>query len=122
MVLSETCDRDSYAEFRFTGDIDRTGVLEAFREVHAYCVTHGFDAALVDLTETGGTLGPLDRIELARILADDWERGLALAVVVNDLQHLPERPAQLAAQNRGMRAREFTDVQSAAAWIRATLA
>jgi hypothetical protein len=60
-------------------------------------------------------------MDIARMLPNDLVHGIVLAVVVHEAQHLDERPGQLAAQNRGIRAREFTSIDAAEAWLGAVL-
>jgi len=85
------------------------------------CRTQRSRGALLDFSETTSTLTALERMDIARMLPNDLAHGVVLAVVVHQAQHLAERPGQLAAQNRGIRAREFTSIDAAAAWLSAVL-
>lgn len=121
MNLDSITPRGRYAELSYSGAIDRAATEGAFAEALQHCLSRGLRAALLDFSATTGTLSALDRMDIARRLAPEWQRGILLAVVVSRAQHLDERPGQLAAQNRGIRAREFLDRQAAVAWLTACL-
>jgi len=121
MQLTHTIRRDQYAEFRYTGDVDFASVIDAFAGVLKHCRTERIRGALLDFSETTSTLTALERMDVARMLPGDLAHGIVLAVVVHQSQHLDERPGQLAAQNRGIRAREFTSIDAAEAWLGAVL-
>ncbi len=121
MQLASITPRRWHAEFRFEGPIEFQATLTAFADVLAHCQAHELRGALVDFRATEGTLTALERMEIARMMAPEWTRGIILAVVVNLAQHLDERPGQLAAQNRGIRVREFTSAEAANDWLTAVL-
>jgi len=121
MQLTGTIQHDLYIEFRYTGDVDFASVIDAFAGVLKQCRTQRSRGALLDFSETTSTLTALERMDIARMLPNDLAHGVVLAVVVHQAQHLAERPGQLAAQNRGIRAREFTSIDAAAAWLSAVL-
>jgi len=121
MELISTTPRDRYVEFRYTGDVDFASVIDAFGAVLRHCRTGRIHGALLDFSATTSTLTALERMDIARMLPHDLAHGIVLAVVVHPTQHLDERPGQLAAQNRGIRAREFTEMGAAVDWLGAVL-
>jgi hypothetical protein len=121
MQLTGTIQHDLYVEFRYTGDVDFASVIDAFAGVLKHCRAQRCRGALLDFSGTTSTLTALERMDIARMLPNDLAHGIVLAVVVHQAQHLEERPGQLAAQNRGIRAREFTSIDAAATWLSAVL-
>ena len=121
MNLTGLEDRGDYAEFRYSGPIDLAEIAKASLSVLVHCQSEGLRGALIDLRETEGTLDPLERFDFARSIAPEWNREILLAFVLHPSQHLPNRPGELAAQNRGMRVRTFLDYPMATAWLLANL-
>lgn len=121
MQLTDTILHAQYIEFRYAGDVDFASVIDAFAGVLKHCQSHRIRGALLDYSGTTSTLTALERMDIARLLPNDLAHGLVLAVVVHHAQHLDDRPGQLAAQNRGIRAREFTSLDAAEAWLVAVL-
>jgi len=121
MNLASVEDRGGFAEFRYSGSLDLAEIARASLSVLVHCQSEGLKGALIDLRETEGTLDPLERIDFARSIAPEWNRDILLAFVLHPSQHVPSRPGELAAQNRGMRTRTFLDHQMATAWLLANV-
>lgn len=117
MNFGRIVERELYVEFVLSGEINLTGLTAALKAAHDECGKRSRNGALVDLRHAAGTLTAAERSQLVEALAPGWNRALVIAIVLSNEQFLPTRFGQLAAQNRGLRTREFRTSEEAAAWL-----
>jgi hypothetical protein len=122
MQFDRIDERDRLVEFTLSGEIELEGLMDALRVVHQRCVTSGRWGALLDVRGASGTLTAEERMRLITELLPEWNRKVVLAMLLGEQQFLPSRFGQLAAQNRGVRTREFTEREPALAWLATVVA
>ncbi|MFA6955481.1 MAG: hypothetical protein WC538_06370 [Thermoanaerobaculia bacterium] len=122
MQFDRIDERDRLVEFTLSGEIDLQGLMVALRIAQERCVTSGRWGALFDIRGASGTLTAEERMQLITALLPEWNRKVVLAMLLGDEQFLPSRFGQLAAQNRGVRTREFKEREPALAWLATVLA
>lgn len=115
-------ERERLVEFTLSGIIELRAFMDALVVAHDRCVSSGRWGALFDLRGATGTLMADERARMVAELSPAWNRKVVLAVVLTEEQFLPTRFGQLAAQNRGVRTREFTEREPALAWLASVLA
>ncbi len=119
METLKVSNRDSFTEFVYSGPFEFTSVMELVRAISDHCTTEGCSAALVDLTRSARTLGATERHELGKIMGEVWEPNVPVAVLRPAEVADESRFWQLVTQNRGIRARVFTDRAQAENWLEA---
>jgi hypothetical protein len=110
-------DRGSYLLCQFAGRFELADRLELTREIRAYCTEHGHRRVLVDVRESQGTLGPLDRYQHAIEMARPGSLGVRTAVVARPDQVFPDRFWETVTRNRGLVTRVVTDMEEAIVWL-----
>jgi hypothetical protein len=102
----------------YTGRFELKPLLELARDVRAYCAEHGRDRALVDLRDSQGALGTLDRYEHAVAMARERTTpGLRVALVVRPDQAYADRFWETLTRNRGLATHVLTDPSEALQWL-----
>ncbi len=111
-------DLGSHVVCHFTGRFALQPLLELARDIRAYCVEHGRRRVLVDLRESRGELGALERYEHAVEVSQTRGPGLRAALLVRPDQAFPDRFWETVTRNRGLATHVATDADAALAWLR----
>jgi hypothetical protein len=112
-------DFGTYVLCHFTGRFALQPLLELARDIRAYCVEHGHRRVLVDLRESQGELGALERYEHAVAMSKTRGPGLRAAMLVRPDQAFPDRFWETVTRNRGLATHVATDPDEAIRWLRA---
>gem|GEM_PF-2739299 len=121
MQTLETLDRGEFVEFVYSGPFELSALVELAREVGEQCAAHRRHGALVDVTRSVGDLSSLDRLEHGKTVSSFWNPSVCVAVIGTPEQGRNNRFWQLVVQNRGVRARSFTDRLRGESWLTVAL-
>jgi hypothetical protein len=75
--------RPGYIFASVTGDFDLAQARESILRIAGACRAAGVDAVLVDARAIASQVGVMHRYELAKVIADDTQMRMRMAVVVN---------------------------------------
>ncbi|HVT02009.1 MAG TPA: hypothetical protein VHL58_01385 [Thermoanaerobaculia bacterium] len=117
----EARDCGEYVEFVYSGPFELTALVELARAVNEHCTAHQRSGALIDISRSIGELSNDDRLEHGKTLAVFWNPKVCAAVFGTMEQARHSRFWQLVVQNRGVRARSFSDRLRAVNWLTAAL-
>lgn len=117
----EARDRGDFVEFIYSGPFELDALLELAHVVAEHCAANRRRGVLIDLTRSVGEFSHIDRLQHGKAVASFWDPTVCVAVIGTAEQGRNGRFWQLVVQNRGVRARSFTDRARGESWLTVAL-
>jgi len=103
--------------FRWRGAFDPARHRRQALAVMRLCQHRRCTRALIDVRDQTGEMSLTDRFDLARDLAEVWDRNIRVALLDHADRVLPDRFFETTVNNRGPLMKTFTDEAEALAWL-----
>ena len=108
--------REGYVYARYTGPLTSASLTEAARKGNDYLASHGYDAVLVDVTESPGEMGTIERFLQGNAMSEFTNKNFKIAVLARPDQ-TSNRFWENVTRNRMLKTKDFTDPEEAEAWL-----
>ena len=107
---------DQFIYCQYTGPFALEPLIDLAKEVNEFCISEGYRATLVDITESFGEMGDFSRFNHGAIISKFVERGFQVALLARTDQ-LSDHFWENVTRNRLLKTKVFTNRQKAENWL-----
>ena len=108
--------RKKFVYCKYAGQFSLEPMLNLAKEANTFCTLNGYNAIVVDITESHGDEKVFNRFRHARAVSEFVDKKIKIAIVAKPEQD-KNRFWETVARNRLIKTKFFPDLKSAEKWL-----